>query len=60
MVIKTPINSRKTQIWYFDAKTKSIRSRDTGAKSFDIVKKGKSFDMQVWKTGNYYGNADWW
>lgn len=44
MVIKTP-NARKTQVWYFDIKTKSIRSRDSGAKSFDIVNKGKSIDM---------------
>ena len=40
MVIKTR-NGRKTQIWYFDQKSKTIKTR-LNNKSFDIVSSGRS------------------
>lgn len=54
MVIKTP-NARSSQVWYFDRKSKSIKSRESTAKSFDIISSGKSNQMQVYNT-----NGKWW
>jgi hypothetical protein len=49
-VIKTP-NARKTQIWYFDQKSLTIKTR-LNNQSFDIKSAGKTRDMQVWSTNS--------
>ena len=53
MVIKTP-NAQKYQLWYFDQKSKTVKTR-LNNKSFDIVSAGKSSKFQVWTT-----NSGWW
>jgi len=53
MVIKTP-NGRKEQLWYFDQKTKTIKTR-LNNQSFDIKSSGRTRDMQIWST-----NSGWW
>jgi len=53
MVIKTP-NGRKTQVWYFDQKSRTIKTRNNN-QSFDIQSSGKTNNMQVWST-----NSGWW
>jgi hypothetical protein len=50
MVIKTP-NSFKTQIWYFDQKSLTIKTR-LNNQSWDIQNSGKTNNMQIWST-NY-------
>jgi hypothetical protein len=49
-VIKTP-NGRKTQTWYFDQKSLTIKTR-LNNQSFDIKSAGKTRDMQVWSTNS--------
>jgi hypothetical protein len=53
MVIKTA-NGRNTQVWYFDQRSKTIKSRSNN-QSWDIRSAGKTNDMQVWST-----NSGWW
>jgi hypothetical protein len=53
MVIKTR-NSRKTQIWWFDQKSLTIKTK-LNSQSWDIKNSGKTADMQVWST-----NSGWW
>jgi hypothetical protein len=53
IVIKTP-NGRKTQNWYFDQKTLTIKTRYNN-QSFDIVSSGRGVNMQIWST-----NSNWW
>jgi membrane carboxypeptidase/penicillin-binding protein PbpC len=50
MVIKTP-NGRKTQIWYFDQKSLTIKTRYNN-QSWDIKSAGKTNDMQIWSTNS--------
>jgi hypothetical protein len=50
MVIKTS-NGRKTQIWYFDQKSLTIKTR-LNNQSFDIKSAGKTNDMQIWSTNS--------
>jgi len=50
MVIKTP-NSRKSQIWYFDQRSYTIKSRIVN-KSWDIISAGKTAKMQVYTTNS--------
>jgi membrane-bound inhibitor of C-type lysozyme len=50
MVIKTP-NGRKTQVWYFDQKSMTIKTR-LNNQSFDIKNAGKTNDMQIWSTNS--------
>jgi hypothetical protein len=52
-VIKTA-NGRNTQVWYFDQRSKTIKSRSNN-QSWDIRSAGKTNDMQVWST-----NSGWW
>jgi hypothetical protein len=52
-VIKTP-NGFKSQIWYFDQKSLTIRSR-VNNRSWDIVNSGRTNNMQVWNT-----NSGWY
>jgi hypothetical protein len=52
-VIKTR-NGRKTQTWYFDQKTRTIKTRYNN-QSWDMKTSGKTNDMQVWST-----NSGWW
>jgi hypothetical protein len=52
-VIKTR-NSLKTQIWYFDQKSLTIKSKNNN-QSWDIRSSGRTSDMQVWST-----NSQWW
>jgi hypothetical protein len=53
MVIKTQ-NGRKTQTWYFDQRSKTIKTR-LNNQSFDIQSSGKTNNMQIWST-----NSGWW
>jgi hypothetical protein len=50
MVIKVP-NGRKTQIWYFDQKTLTIKTKYNN-QSFDIKSSGKTNNMQIWSTNS--------
>ena len=50
MVIKTR-NSRKTQTWYFDQKSLTIKTRYNN-QSWDIKSSGKTNDMQIWSTNS--------
>ena len=50
MVIKTP-NGRKTQIWWFDQKSLTIKTK-LNNQSFDIQNSGKTRNMQVWSTNS--------
>jgi len=50
MVIKTP-NGRKTQTWYFDQKSLTIKSRQNN-RSWDITSAGRTNNMQVWNTNS--------
>lgn len=52
-VIKTP-NGFKSQVWYFDQRSLTIRSR-SAHKSWDIQNSGRNKEMQVWNT-----NSQWW
>jgi len=49
-VIKSP-NSRKSQIWYFDQRSYTIKSRIAN-KSWDIISSGKSTKMQIYTTNS--------
>jgi len=53
MVIKTS-NGRNTQRWYFDQKSKTIKTR-LNNQSFDIRSSGRTNHMQIWST-----NSGWW
>jgi hypothetical protein len=50
MVIKTP-NGRKTQTWYFDQKSLTIKTRYNN-QSWDIKSAGRTRDMQIWSTNS--------
>jgi hypothetical protein len=50
MVIKTK-NSRKSQIWYFDQRSYTIKTR-VNNKSWDIISSGKTTRMQVYSTNS--------
>jgi hypothetical protein len=53
MVIKTR-NSRKTQLWWFDQKSRTIKTR-LNNQSWDIQSNGKSMEFRVYST-----NSNWW
>jgi hypothetical protein len=53
MVIKTP-NGRSTQIWWFDQKSLTIRTK-LNNQSWDIQNSGRTNNLQVWST-----NSGWW
>jgi hypothetical protein len=53
VVIKTP-NGRKTQVWYFDAKSETIRSKSNN-QTLEIANSGRTNRLQIWKT-----NRGWW
>jgi len=53
MVIKTP-NGRKTQTWYFDQRSLTIKTR-LNNQSWDIQSSGRTNNMQIWST-----NSGWW
>ena len=54
LVIKVP-NGRKTQVWYFDQRSKTIKTQSNRGWSFDIQNYGKSKNMRVWST-----NSGWY
>jgi len=53
MVIKTR-NERKTQIWWFDQKSLTIKTK-LNNQSWDIQSSGRTKNMQIWST-----NSGWW
>ena len=53
MVIKTR-NGRKTQIWWFDQKSLTIKTK-LNNQSWDIQNSGRTNNMQIWST-----NSGWW
>jgi hypothetical protein len=55
MVIKTPADTRTTQTWYFDYKSKTIKNWKHRGWSFDITGSGRSNNFQAWNT-----NSGWW
>jgi hypothetical protein len=50
MVIKTP-NGRSTQIWWFDQKSLTIRTK-LNNQSWDIKNAGRTNEMQIWSTNS--------
>jgi hypothetical protein len=54
LVIKTP-NGFDTQVFWFDQKSKTIKSQRHKGWSFDIQSAGRSNNMQMWNT-----NSGWW
>jgi membrane carboxypeptidase/penicillin-binding protein PbpC len=50
MVIKTQ-NGRKTQVWYFDQRSRTIKTR-LNNQSWDIRSSGRTKDMQIWSTNS--------
>jgi membrane carboxypeptidase/penicillin-binding protein PbpC len=52
-VIKT-LNGRKQQIWYFDQKSLTIKTR-LNNQSWDIQSAGRTNNMQIWST-----NSGWY
>jgi hypothetical protein len=50
LVIKTQ-NFRKTQMWWFDQKTLTIKTR-LNNQSWDIKSAGRTNEMQVWSTNS--------
>ena len=54
MVMKTR-NGMKSQQWYFDQKTRSIKSVRTPSKSWDIQGSGKGTNLNIYTT-----NSGWW
>jgi len=55
MVIKTPAETRKTQSWYFDYRTRTIKNYYQKGWSFDIVNSGRTNRFQAYNT-----NSGWW
>jgi hypothetical protein len=53
MVIKTR-NGRKTQLWWFDQKSRTIKTR-LNNQSWDIQSNGGSQEFRVYST-----NSNWW
>jgi hypothetical protein len=47
-------NNQKSQVWYFDQRSKTIKNKKTN-KSFDIQNSGRNRNLQVWST-----NSGWW
>jgi hypothetical protein len=54
LVIKTP-NGLPNQTWFFDAKSKTIKSYANKGWSLDIRGAGRQRVMQAWNT-----NSGWW
>jgi hypothetical protein len=54
MVIKTR-NGRKTQLWWFDQRSLTIKNYQNKGWSWDIVNRGRNTNMQAWNTNN-----GWW
>ena len=54
MVIKTR-NGRKTQLWWFDQRSRTIKNYQNRGWSWDIHSAGRSSNMQAWNT-----NSGWW
>jgi len=53
LVIKTKADkTRNSQLWYFDYKSKTIKSKQHEGKSIDIQNSGKSRNLQVWSTNS--------
>ena len=50
MVIKTR-NERKTQIWWFDQKSLTIKTK-LNNQSWDIKSSGRTNNMQIWSTNS--------
>jgi hypothetical protein len=55
LVIKTPTYSRKTQIFWFDQRTKTIKSHHHRSYSFNIMGNGGQANLKMWST-----NSRWW
>ena len=51
LVIKTK-NGRSSQVFYFDAKTRTIKSQQNKGWSFSGRSAGRSNDMEVWNTNS--------
>lgn len=51
LVIKVP-NGFDTQVFWFDQKTKTIKSEHDSGLSFDIKGAGSTQDMQMWTTNS--------
>lgn len=51
MVIKTRIGGSKTQVWYFDQRSMTIKTK-LNNQSWDIKSAGRTNDMQIWTTNS--------
>ena len=54
LVLKTP-NGRKTQVFWFDQRSKTIKSQHHRSWSFDIQNSGRGSNMRMTST-----NSAWW
>jgi len=59
MVIKTP-NSFESQLWYFDQKSRTIKSMRSKNMSWDIAGNSKGTNMAVAATNSYEGQLFKW
>jgi hypothetical protein len=54
LVVKTP-NGYDTQKWWFDQKSKTIKSFGDKSKSWHIKNSGQAYNMYAWRT-----DSGWW
>lgn len=55
VAIMTHDRTKETQIWFLDARSKSIKNVKHNSQSLDIQNSGTSTNLQIWNT-----NARWW
>jgi len=51
IVIKTP-NSYKSQVWWFDQKSRTVKSQMYPNESLDIQNAGRNKNLQIWKSNS--------
>ena len=51
LVIKSRVHGRTTQLFYFDQKSKTVKSKSNN-RSMDIANGGRSQNLQVWTTNS--------
>jgi len=52
-VINTPSGEASTQVWYFDQKSETIKSK-SNEMSWNIAENGRGWNLQIW-----YTNSGW-
>jgi hypothetical protein len=54
LALRTFVRNKTVQMWFLDARTKTIKSQQYKDKSWDIANGGRSNNLQIWRT-----NARW-